>query len=74
MREKPKEPEKVKDAVEKPKRAVAAVSERYPVRVRREPVAWYQAVVGAATEIVGANTQEHGVEKTLPEESVGAQE
>ena len=76
MREEPKEPEKVGDAVEKPKRAVTSVSERYPVRVRRDPGAWYRAAVGAIakdvgapTEAVGAKEPEHGVEKTLPEKS-----
>src|SRR3569623_1234812 len=42
---------------------------RYPARVRRELVEWYRANVGAATEAVGAEEPEHGVEKTSQEKS-----
>ena len=42
---------------------------RYPARVRREPAEWYRANVRAATEAVGAEEPEHGVEKTSQEKS-----
>ena len=37
--------------------------------MRREPAEWYRANVGAATEAVGAEEPEHGVEKTSQEKS-----
>ncbi|GAQ93346.1 hypothetical protein KFL_014600020 [Klebsormidium nitens] len=37
-------------------------------RVRRQPVEWYRPNVEAATEAVGTQEPEHGVEKTSPEE------
>jgi hypothetical protein len=42
---------------------------RYPARVRREPAEWFRENVGAATEAVGAEEPEHGVEKTSSEKS-----
>ncbi|GAQ93402.1 hypothetical protein KFL_015010020 [Klebsormidium nitens] len=42
---------------------------RYPARVRREPAEWYRANVEAATDAVGVEEPEHGVEKTSPENS-----
>ena len=62
------EPADVEQATEKP---VVESQElgRYPARVRREPAEWYRANVGAATEAVGAEEPEHGVEKTSPEKS-----
>ena len=62
------EPADVEQAKEKP---VVESHElgRYPARVRREPAKWYRANVGAATEAVGAEEPEHGVEKTSSEKS-----
>ncbi|GAQ92269.1 hypothetical protein KFL_009610040 [Klebsormidium nitens] len=62
------EPADVEQATEKPV-VESQELEKHRARVRRDPAEWYQANVGVATEAVGAEEPEHGVEKTSSEKS-----
>lgn len=62
------EPAGVEQTTEKPG-VKSQGSGRYLAKVQREPAKRYRANLGAATEAVGAEEPEHGVEKASPEKS-----